>query len=121
MGMLPRSRAMVRVGLAAGLAVLSSCATTSPRPQQFRTFFLPPAPAPAPQPEIVDVPPPLLANFFAAEVPNLSATAPSIPRPSDMEFLIRRADERFAAGKKAMQEGRPGDARREFNRSIETL
>src|SRR5689334_7856556 len=121
MAMLPRSRAMFRVGLAASLAVLSSCATTNPRPQQFRTFFLPPTPAPAPLgPEIVD-PPPVLASFFAAEVPNLSAAAPSIPRPSDTEFLIRRAEERFAAGKKALQEGRPEDARKEFNRSIETL
>jgi membrane-bound lytic murein transglycosylase D len=119
--MLPRFRAMRRVCLAAGLAVLTGCVTTTPRPQQFRTFFLPPAPAPAPQPEIVDPPPALLANFFAAEAPNLTASVPPIPRPSDTEFLIRHADERFAAGKKALQEGRLEDARREFNRSIEIL
>jgi membrane-bound lytic murein transglycosylase D len=112
----------VRVGLAAGFVLLSSCATTSPRPQQFKTFFLPPAPSPVAglPPEITEAPP-LLANFFAAEVPNLSATVPSIPRPSDTEFLIRRADERFAAGKKALQEGHPEDARREFNRAVEIL
>ena len=120
--MILQSRATVRMGLAAGLVLLSSCATTSPRPQQFRSFFLPPMPAPIPSPpiEIVDAPP-LLANMFAAEVPNLSATVPSIPRPSDTEFLIRRADERFAAGKKALQEGHPEDARREFNRAVEIL
>ena len=109
-----------RVGLAAGLTLLSGCATTNPRPQQFRTFFLPPTPEPVTLPPIVEAPP-LLANFFAAEVPNLSATMPPIPRPSDTEFLIRRADDRFAAGKKALQEGRPEDARREFNRSVEIL
>src|SRR5579864_5573541 len=114
MAMLPR------LGLAAGVAFLTSCATTNPRPQQFRTFFLPPTPAPAPQPEIVE-PPPIMANFFAAEVPNLSAVAPSIPRPSDTEFLIRRTDERFAAGKRALQEGHSEDARREFNRAVEIL
>lgn len=110
------------MGLAAGLVLLTSCATTSPHPQQFRSFFLPPTPAPIAVPpiELVEAPP-LLANMFAAEVPNLSAAVPSIPRPSDTEFLIHRADERFAAGKKALREGNPEDARREFNRAVEIL
>jgi membrane-bound lytic murein transglycosylase D len=120
--MIPRSQAKAKMGLAVSLAVLCSCATTTPRPQQFRTFFLPPVPAPvpAPPPEIIETPP-LLANFFATEIPNLTASVPAIPRPSDTEFLIKRADDRFAAGKKALQEGLPEDARREFNRAVEVL
>ena len=104
--------------------LLTSCATTTPSPRQFRTFFVPPArPAPAGTPAAIDVPniAPAPSLAYANEVPNLTTVLPSLPRPTDAEFLIKRADDRFAAGKRALQEGRRDDARREFDRALEVL
>ncbi len=42
-------------------------------------------------------------------------------KPSDIDFLLKKADDRFAAGKRAAQEGRKEDARREFNAALEAL
>ena len=62
---------------------------------------------------------PLTIAWYAGEVPNSSL--PSVSRPSDADFLIKRADDRFAAGKRAFQEGRIEDARKEFDKAIEVL
>src|SRR5262252_1688506 len=112
--------AVLRVVPAAGFILLSACATTAP-PQRFHTFFLPPAPAPAAAAEALPVAPVLLTDLYANEVPSLGASLPVIARPTDTEFLIKRADDRYAAGKRAVQEGRIAEARREFNRAIEIL
>jgi len=108
-----------------GVAVcLSSCATVDPSPRQFRTFLVPPRPA-LTQPQTIDAPDipaaPLVSAFYANEAPNLTTSVPVVPRPSDSEFLIKRADDHFAAGKRAFQSGRTEDARREFDRSLEVL
>src|SRR5579871_6184094 len=111
--------------VAGGIALLSSCATTSPHPQQFRTFFLPPARAAASEATAADAipeaPPLRTTPFYTSELPGLTTSFPNLPLPTDTDFLIKTADDRFAAGKRAVQEGRLADARREFNRSIETL
>jgi membrane-bound lytic murein transglycosylase D len=100
---------------------LSSCATTAP-PRQFRTYFVPPAPLGSHTPLPVAIEPPALTiAWYANEVPNLSSSLPAVPRPSDTDFLIKRADDRFAAGKRALQEGRIEDARKEFDRAVEVL
>ena len=44
-----------------------------------------------------------------------------IPKSSDTDFILRRAEDRFAAGKKAIQDGRTDDARAEFDKAIEIL
>ncbi|MBV8845321.1 MAG: lytic transglycosylase domain-containing protein [Bryobacterales bacterium] len=111
-------RSALGVAATAGIAVLAGCATTTP-PQKFRTFFLPPAPPPAEA--ALSEPPPLALDLYANEVPSLSASFPVIARPTDAEFLIKRADDRYAAGKRAIKEGRIEDARWEFNRAIEIL
>jgi membrane-bound lytic murein transglycosylase D len=83
---------------------------------------LPPALAPAVvQQPIADAPPPEVAYLYANELPSLNSTLPNYPRPSDAEFLIKRADGRYLAGKKALLDGRIGDARNEFNAAIEIL
>jgi peptidoglycan lytic transglycosylase D len=103
----------------AGLTVLASCASTRPA-LQHRSFFLPPAPEPTPAPpEPLPVPPELAV--YASEVPALSVSPAPIPRPTEAQFLIGRADDHFAAGKHALQEGRFDEARAEFNRAVETL
>ncbi len=120
MRVLPRPRVLVGSVLAAGLLFLASCATTS-GPQQFRTYLLPPAVAKAAvvQPPIAD--PPEVAFLFANELPSSAVALPILARPSDADFLIKRADVRYAAGKKALQDGRLEDARNEFNGAIEIL
>src|ERR1700686_3268300 len=112
-----------RVWILTAAALLTSCATTPPS-QKFRTFFVPPAPPGPPRPPAIDPPtiaPAVGLAFYASEVPNLITSLPALPRPTDTEFLTKRADDRFAAGKRAFQDGRIDDARREFDRALEIL
>lgn len=100
---------------------LYGCATTAP-PKQFRAYFVPPVQpgTHAPVPQVID-PPAVTVAWYANEVPNLEISLPSVPRPSDGDFLIKRAEDRFAAGKRALQEGRSEEARRQFDRVVEVL
>src|SRR5712692_6029429 len=92
-----------RVGaalVAGGLVFLIGCVTAT-RPQQLRTFFVPPA-RPLATPDDSPIEPPHLAqNLYASEVPSLTTSLPSLPRPSDTDLLIKAAEDRFAAGKRA--------------------
>jgi len=103
--------------------LLSGCAVTSnARPQQFRSFLLPPelaASIPALQPAAD--PPALMAGVFSNEAPDFGSSLPVIPRVTDTDFILRRAEDRFGAGKKAIQDGRTEDARNEFDKAIEIL
>ena len=117
----------MRAGIAAGCVLtgaviaLSSCATTAP-PKQFRTFFAPPARAGAPQSGRVLIDPPNVTLAYANEAPLVtSSSLPSFSRPTDVDFLIKKADDRFAAGKRAFQEGRTADSRAEFDRVLDVL
>src|SRR5947207_13596976 len=118
-----QARIVVSTGCVVGsIALLLSCATTGqPRPQQLRTFFLPPKPA-TPDPATPEplAPPPVL-DLYANELPSSAASLPHLTRPNDPDLLIRQAEERFASGKKAVQEGRIADARRDFNRAVQVL
>ena len=58
---------------------------------------------------------------IANEVPRVTNSLPVVPRPPDSDFLIHRADDYFAAGKKAFQGDRMEEARRDFDRSLEVL
>src|ERR1035438_1954600 len=100
---------------------LTSCATTDTAARPFRTFFVPPRLAPSSsETKSIDPPDisagPLVSAFYANEVPRLTNSLPVVPRPSDSEFLINRADEYFAAGKRAFQSDRMEEARRDFDR-----
>ena len=110
--------------VAAGALLLAGCATTV-RPQQFRTFLLPPAIAAAAVDEPVPEPPRLSnelnAGLYANEVPFLTGAVPDVPRPSDADFLLKKADDSFLAGKQAFQAGKADDARRQFNLAVEAL
>ena len=101
--------------------VLCGCATTAP-PRQFRAYFVPPVQpgSHAPVSQVID-PPSVTVAWYANEVPNLEISLPTVPRPSDAEFLIKRAEDRFAAGKRALQEGRGEEARKQFDRVVEVL
>src|SRR5579863_1013946 len=110
---------VARAVLPAALVLLASCAST--HPQQFRTYLLPPSLAPAVTVQPIADTPPEVAYLYANELPSLNSSLPNYPRPSDTEFLIKRADGRYLAGKKALQDGRLEDARTEFNAAIDIL
>jgi membrane-bound lytic murein transglycosylase D len=103
---------------------MTSCATTDTSARQFRTFFVPPRPAPS-ESQTIDPPDfpngPLVSAFYANEVPRLTNSFPVVPRPTDSELLIARADEYFAAGKRAFQSDRMEEARRDFDRALDVL
>src|ERR1700683_2490469 len=90
--------------LGTGALLLAGCATTV-RPQQFRTFLLPPATAAAAVDEPVPAPPRLSnkssASLYVNEVPFLTGAVSDVPRPSDADFLLKKADDSFLAGKLA--------------------
>src|SRR5579883_428485 len=54
-------------------------------------------------------------------MPSIPGGIRDIPRPNDSDFLLKRSNDRFAAGKQAFEEGRFKDARREFDQAIELL
>ena len=99
---------------------LASCSFAT-RPQPMRQFFLPPARAMAAQPEPILDPPSPLTALFANEAPMVNDSHTPLARPTDAEFIIKKADDRFVEGKKALEAGKPDDARREFDKAIETL
>jgi membrane-bound lytic murein transglycosylase D len=115
-----QARVVVSAVVVLGGVALTSCATAA-QPQRFRTFFLPPSP-PAPGPAAPEPlpPPPDVPDLYVNALP-APARLPNLVRTADVDVLIRQADDRFAAGKRAFSEGRLADARRDFNRSIQTL
>jgi len=44
-----------------------------------------------------------------------------LPRPTDAEFLIKKANDRFTEGKKALEAGKVADARMDFDLAVEAL
>jgi hypothetical protein len=110
--------------LTAVAAALTGCAATTPasQAQRYKQFFLPPQQVKPPEPvqEAFTDPPRL--NLYANDSPSLPpAKASQIPPPTEAEILNQRADNRFAAGKRALQQGQPEQARQEFDRAVELL
>jgi membrane-bound lytic murein transglycosylase D len=108
--------------LSAVAMVLTGCAATNQtiQPQRYKQFFLPPQQAQAEPAQQAFADPPRL-SLYVNDYPALPAKPSSIPRPTDADFLIQRANDRFAAGKRALQQGQPDIARQEFDRAVETL
>src|ERR1700678_392717 len=109
-----------RALLAGGAVLMSSCALTN-RPQPLKQFFLPPTRAMAEPSEPVLEPPPVPSAFYGNEVPAIEAPMAPLPRPTDAEFLIKKADDSFAEGKRAVESGDAAGARLDFDRAVEAL
>jgi len=102
--------------------VLTGCATTqTAQPQRYRQFFLPPQQAKPPEPVQEAFADPPRLSLYANEYPSLPSKPSTIPRPTDAEFLIQRANASFAAGKHALQQGQADLARQEFDRAVDVL
>lgn len=107
-----------------GLTALFGCTPASPalKSQQFRSSFLPAAQAAkyvdAPQPmRDSDVP----QDLFKNEAPALTTSTQTTLRLAEIETRLRRAEERFEAGKKAYRDGQQAEARRQFNGAVDLL
>jgi membrane-bound lytic murein transglycosylase D len=109
-----------RALVAGGAVLLSSCALTT-RPQPMKQFFLPPSRAMAAPAEPVLDPPSPPSAYYGNEVPMVTLAFSPLPRPTDAEFLIKKADDSFAEGKKALEAGKASDARLNFDRAVEAL
>jgi membrane-bound lytic murein transglycosylase D len=109
---------------------LSSCSPVT-RPDTFRTNFLPAAPrpvilapkaAPVPiEPEVME--PPVLAAAATPpkEVPHHLVAQPRVAARPQLDNRIRRAEERFAAGRRLYLEGDTAGARTRFDEAIDLL
>src|SRR5580693_5832521 len=109
-----------RALVAGGAVLMSSCSFTT-RPQPMKQFFLPPSRAISEPAEPVLDPPAPPSAFYGNEVPAMPAPLAPLPRPTDAEFLIKKADDSFLDGKKALEAGNAADARKNFDRAVEAL
>lgn len=112
-----------RTGLAlvaGGAVILSSCALAT-RPEPMKQFFLPPSRAMAAPAEPVLDPPSPPSAYYGNEVPAMTVAFAPLARPTDAEFLIKKADDSFAQGKKALEAGKAADARMDFDQAVEAL
>jgi membrane-bound lytic murein transglycosylase D len=99
---------------------LAGCSVS--RQPAFRTPFLPAAVDPPVRVVLATPPPALEPSLYSRETPGfLSGTLRSLPGPSPVEPLIRRAEDRFQAGKRHFQAGEMEAARREFDGAIDIL
>jgi len=121
----PRIPAAVGASVVIGIVVLSAGCAALGRPQQFRNAFLPPPlhRAVSESAPLID-PPDLSTGLYTNEAPLLADSVLAFvppPKPTDTDFLIKQANDRFEEGQRAIAEGRTADARRDFNRAIEAL
>ncbi len=111
-------RIPVCLSLAFLVLYLATCGCASSKSQSFRTSFLPALPQPSPAP---DPPPPATPDLFATAMPNPLVAMLAVPKPTDTERRLMRAQERFEAGKRAYGQGNTGVAREEFDRAVDIL
>ena len=114
-----KSRASMAL-FAGGAVLMSSCALTN-RPQPLKQFFLPPTREMAAPSEPLLEPPAPPSAFYGNELPAIDAPLAPMARPTDAEFLIKKADDSFADGKKAIEAGRAADARLNFDHAVDAL
>jgi membrane-bound lytic murein transglycosylase D len=106
---------------AVGIGLTGCAATQNSQAQRYKQFFLPPQQAQTDPVQQAFADPPRL-RLYANDSPSLpTANVSQIPRPTDADFLIQRANDRFAAGKRALQQGQTELARQEFDRAVEML
>src|SRR5262245_11067497 len=90
--------------LVLSLLFLTSCATTSS--QTFVMSFLPPAPRQAVAMAPMTEAPEISGNLYLTDSPYfLKANLQVPPKPSQADLKIRKAEERFQAGKGLYQSG----------------
>lgn len=104
--------------LAAGL-LLAGCGGSSPG-SQIRRFVPPPVAVDEPEPVRLPQAPDVFL-YPQLEYASLRLVYPSARTVTDGEFVIAAAERRFTAGKRALQDGKIEEARRDFDQAIEAL
>jgi membrane-bound lytic murein transglycosylase D len=99
--------------------VLSTGCTTS-KTQSFAMSFLPSTPA-VPSAAELGEPPAIHPSLYSNETPNLIEKMAIVPAPSDADARIKRAEQRFEAGKRLYQVGDVAGARTEFDQAVDIL
>ncbi len=100
--------------------LMQGCASS--RPQSFASSFLPaaavpPSPPPdAPADTPSEISKPVISNLYPNETPNLEPKT-----PTETERRLTKAEERFEAGKRALQAGDTALARQEFDRALDAV
>ncbi|MEO8025736.1 MAG: transglycosylase SLT domain-containing protein [Bryobacteraceae bacterium] len=88
----------------------------------YRMNFMPPAAKPLPPAPVITETPSIDPDPYGRQAVNLELRGiPKLARPSDVDFRLRQAEEFFAQGKKAYQDGKLDEARTAFNRAIDAL
>src|SRR5690242_360470 len=112
-----------------GLLGMAGC-TVNPRAELFRTSFLPPAPhssdaqpqqEAAAEPGVTTEAPSIEVVPPSREVPNFLRNEPSMPPRPQLDIRVKRAEERFEAGRKLYLQGEFNAAREEFDKAIDLL
>lgn len=104
------------------LACMNGCAPA--KTQQFRTSFLPPAPRTPDRSEAEPLlsEPPSVPAEYVKELPNLlPPEAATAPRDAATNNRLRRAEDKFEAGKRAYTDGKLTEARRAFDQAVDIL
>jgi len=83
--------------------------------------FMPPAPKQAVASAVVDTPQVVETVKITATPVFMKASLQVPPKPSQTDMRVRRADERFYAGKKAYLDGELATARNEFDKAVDLL
>src|SRR5688572_14478246 len=101
--------------------VVSGCAGSSST-QRFSMSFMPPAPRNAVAAAVSDVPQ-VIQPVSVSQSPLYITSAPIQvpPKPTQTDMRVRRAEERFSAGRRAYQNGDFVTARTEFDQAIDLL
>ena len=99
--------------------ILTSCASTG---QKSAVTFVPPAPKPRPTMAPLAQAPPVGTNSFVGSNPTfINAPLQLPPRPSQADLRVKRAQDRFDAGRRAYSSGDMVRARAEFDAAIDIL
>lgn len=109
--------------VAALVLVLTACTPSAP-PRVPRTFVPPQPSAPRATQANVEFDPATAGavdGFSGLAVPLPASGVPHHARPTDTEFTLKAAEDLFAAGKRALQEGRADEARASFDKTIDIL
>jgi membrane-bound lytic murein transglycosylase D len=105
------------------LLIFTSCTTS--RNQYFGASFLPRPPKVQPVSAPTISAPPAPDNYRSiAAVTSLPVSTPALqapPKPSQLELRLKRAQERFEAGKRLYEQGDLDAARTEFDRALDIL
>lgn len=105
-----------------GLIGFLGCTPNRTAEQRFRMSFLPPAPAPEAAAPAAPEPPSLTPSpLYLHATPNLPQLELRVPPRPQLDARLRRAEERFQAGRRLLDQGDQEGARREFDRAVDML